>query len=168
MRHHIYVSAAAATAIGLVAAACSSSPNSRTATATSTTGSKTITTTVSQATTTTSAGTDLKSLIPTPPNTTRTDGPEAIHDNGIQLHFLVNGSPTDVMSAYKTALEGMSWSVTVQSSGGGGGGGGATYTGTNGNTYGVFTGGGYGGTTDVDACAWPSQPANPDCGHGNR
>jgi hypothetical protein len=72
------------------------------------------------------------------------------------------------MSAYKTALEGMSWSVTVLSSGGGGGGGGATYTGSNGNTYGVFTGGGSGGTTDVNACAWPSQPANPDCGHGNR
>jgi hypothetical protein len=70
-----------------------------------------------------------------------------------------------VMSSYKTALEGMSWSVTVQSSGGGGGGGGATYTGTNGSSYGVFSGGGYGGTTDVDACAWPSQPANPNCGH---
>jgi hypothetical protein len=97
----------------------------------------------------------LKSLIPTPVNTTRTDGPDLIHDNGIHLHFLVNGSPTDVMSAYKTALQGMSWSVTVQSSGGGGGGGG------------VFSGGGYGGVTDVNACAWPSQPANPDCGHGN-
>jgi hypothetical protein len=48
----------------------------------------------------------------------------------------------------------MSWSVTVQSSGGGGGGG-ATYTGTTCNTYGVFTGGRYGGTTDVNACAWP-------------
>jgi len=39
---------------------------------------------------------------------------------------------------------------------------------TAGNTYGVFSGGGYGGMTDVDACVWPSQPANPDCGHGNR
>jgi len=97
--------------------------------------------------------------------TTRTDGPDSIHDNGIHLHFLVNGSPTDVMSAYKTALEGMSWSVSVLSWGGGGG---ATFTGSSGNTYGVFSGGGYGSVTDVNACAWPSQPANPDCGHGNR
>jgi hypothetical protein len=54
--------------------------------------------------------------------------------------------------------------VTVQNSGGGGGGGGATYTGTNGNAYGVFTGGGYGSTTDVEACAWPVKPSNTDCG----
>jgi hypothetical protein len=69
------------------------------------------------------------------------------------------------MAGYKTALEGASWVVTVESSGGSGGGGGATYTGTNGNTYGVFSGGGYGGSTDVDACAWPTKPANPNCGH---
>jgi hypothetical protein len=103
----------------------------------------------------------------TPANTARTDGPDSIHDNGIHLHFLVNGSPTDVMSAYKTAIQGKSWSLIVDSSSGGGGGGGATYTASNGNTFGVFTGGGYGGMTDVDACAWPSQPANTDCGHGN-
>jgi hypothetical protein len=73
-------------------------------------------------------------------NTTRTDGPDSIHDNGIHLHFLVNGSPTDVMSADKTALEGISWSVSVLSLGGAGGGGGATFTGSSGNTDGVFSG----------------------------
>jgi hypothetical protein len=123
---------------------------------------------VSQATATTIAGadTDLQSLIPAPANTQRTDGPDSIHDNGIHLHFLVNGSPNDVMNAYKPALQGKGWSVTVQSSGGGGGG--TTYTGTNGNAYGVFTGGGYGSTTDVEACAWPVRPSNTDCGRGNR
>jgi hypothetical protein len=166
MRYQTHVAAVAVMAIGLVAAGCSSSPNSNTAT--STTASQTITASVSQATTTTGAGPNLKSLIPTPVNTTRTDGPDSIHDNGIHPHFLVNGSPTDVTSAYKTALEGMSWSVSVLSLGGAGGGGGATFTGTSGNIYGVFSGGGYGGVTDVNACAWPSQPANPDCGHGNR
>ena len=166
MRYQTYVAAAAAMAIGLVAAGCGGSPNS--STATSTTASQTITASVSQATTTASTGGGLKSLIPTPANATRTDGPDSIHDNGIHLHFLVNGSPSDVMSVYKAALEGMRWSVSVQSSGGGGGGGGATFTGINGNAYGVFTGGGYGSTTDVDACAWPSQPANTDCGRGNR
>jgi hypothetical protein len=98
----------------------------------------------------------------------KNDGPESIHDNGTHLHFYVNGSPNDVMNAYKPALQGKSWSVTVQNSGGGGGGGGATYTGTNGNAYGVFTGGRCGSTTDVDACAWPAKPANTDCGGGHR
>ncbi|GLE52568.1 hypothetical protein ATCCBAA256_21310 [Mycobacterium montefiorense] len=120
---------------------------------------------MSQATTTSAAPTDLRSLIPTPANTQRTDGPDSIADNGIHLHFLVNGSPSDAMGGYKAALEGASWAVTVVSSGGGGEGGGATYTGTNGNSYGVFSGGGYGSTTDIDACAWPAKPANPDCGH---
>jgi hypothetical protein len=151
-------------AIGLVAAACGSSPNSGTASGTSSASVKTFTTTVSQATTTSNVPTDLRSLIPTPPNTQRTDGPDNIADNGIHLHFLVNGSPNDVMAGYQSALEGASWAVTVESSGGSGGGGGATYTGTNGSTYGVFSGGGYGTSTDIDACAWPAKPASPNCG----
>jgi hypothetical protein len=124
----------------------------------------------SQATATTiaTADTNLQSLVPVPANTQRTDGPDSIHDNGIHLHFLVNGSPTDVMNAYQPALQGKGWVVTVQNSGGSGGGGGATYTATNGNTYGVFTGGGYGSTTDLEACAWPAKPSNTDCGSGNR
>ena len=121
-----------------------------------------------QATTIASADPDLQSLIAAPANAQRTDGPDSIHDNGIHLHYLVNGSPNDVMNGYKGALQGKGWAVTVQNSGGGGGGGGATYTGTNGNAYGVFTGGGYGGTTDVDACAWPTKPSNTDCGGGHR
>ena len=124
-----------------------------------------VTTTVAPATTTTSAGTDLQTLVPTPTDSQRTDGPDPIHDNGIHLHFYVNGSPTEVMGAYKSALQGKGWSLIVDSSGGGGGGGGATYTASNGNAFGVFTGGGYGSTTDIDACAWPSKPASTDCGH---
>jgi hypothetical protein len=156
--------AAAVIAVGMVVAACGST-NSGTATSTSTTISKTITASVSQATTTTSSNTDLQPLIPVPANTQRTDGPDSIQENGIHLHFFVNGSPIDVMGAYKTALEGKSWTVTVESSGGSGGGGGATYTGANGSAYGVFYGGGYGGATDIDACAWPSKPSNTSCGH---
>ncbi|MET0703936.1 MAG: hypothetical protein ABWY93_30185, partial [Mycobacterium sp.] len=59
------------------------------------------------------------------------------------------------------------WTLTVMNSGGGGGGGGATYTGTNGTAYGVFTGGGYGSISDVEACAWSARPANTDCGQHN-
>lgn len=71
------------------------------------------------------------------------------------------------MAAYQTALQGMKWSVAVESSGGGGGGGGATYTGTNGSNYGVFAGGGFGGSTDLDACVWPAKPSSTNCGrHG--
>ncbi len=113
-------------------------------------------------------GPDLQPLIPTPANTQRTDGPDNIQENGIHLHFLVNGSPSDVMGAYNTALQGKGWATTVANSGGGGGGGGATYTGTNGANYGVFTGGGYGSTTDVEACAWPAKPSDTNCGSHNR
>jgi hypothetical protein len=165
MRHRIYVLAAAATAIGLVAA-CSGSHDASTGSTASATSGDTITTTVSQATTTASA-TDLQSLIPAPANTQRTDGPRSIHDSGIHMHFMVNGSPADVMNAYKTALEGKNWSLTVESSGGGGGGGGATYTGTNGAAYGVFTGGGYADTTDIDACVWSSKPSTTHCAEGH-
>ena len=150
MSRNTYGLVAAAMAIGLVASACNSSPNSAT-------------TTTSQAT-----ATQLQSLIPTPANTQRTDGPTSIPDKGIHMHFLVNGSATDVLDAYKTALEGKRWAVTVVASGGWGGAGGATYTGTQGDTYGVFSGGGAGSTTDVSACAWPSKPANPNCGGGAR
>jgi hypothetical protein len=162
MRHRILVAAAA---IGLVATACSNSPTSSTATSTSATVSKTVTASVSQATTTTTANTDLQSLIPVPANTQRTDGPDSIQENGIHLHFVVNGAPVDVMGAYKTGLQGKSWSLIVDSSSGGGAGGGATYTASNGNAFGVFSGGGWGSTTDIDACAWPSKPSDNSCGH---
>ncbi|HZC12221.1 MAG TPA: hypothetical protein VE485_19670 [Mycobacterium sp.] len=138
--------AAAAMAIGLVASACGHSSNSATAT------------------TSPVSATQLQSLIPTPANTQRTDGPTSIPDSGIHMHFLVNGGGTDVLGAYKTALEGKGWTVTVLTSGGWGPSGGATYTGTQGTTYGVFGGGGNGSTTDVSACAWPAKPANPNCG----
>jgi hypothetical protein len=150
MSRHTYALVAATMAIGLIAPACSSSPNSTTKTPSPTTA------------------TQLQSLIPTPANTQRTDGPTAIPDNGIHLHFVVNGSSTDVLDAYKTALEGKGWVVTVVSSGGWVGAGGATYTAAQGDTYGVFSGGGSASTADVSACAWPSKPANPNCGGGGR
>jgi len=109
---------------------------------------------------TATASPDLQSLVPTPANTQRTDGPNTISDGGINEHFLVGGAPGDVMNAYKSALEGQGWSVTVEHSGRGG----ATFTGTNGAAYGVFTGGGYGTTTDIQACAWPTRPALAHCG----
>ncbi|MGO8938977.1 hypothetical protein [Mycobacterium sp.] len=53
------------------------------------------------------------------------------------------GRPMGRQRSYKTALEGKGWAVTVVSSGGGWqGAGGATYTATQGDTYGVFGGGG--------------------------
>lgn len=112
--------------------------------------------------------TQLQSLIPAPAGTRLTDGPTSISNDGIQMHFLVNGSATSVLDAYKSALEAKGWTVTVANSGGWGGFGGATYTGTRGDTYGVFTGGGSGGATDVSACAWPAKPSNTNCGDGNR
>ncbi|MGO9158288.1 hypothetical protein [Mycobacterium sp.] len=150
MSRNTYALVAAAMAIGLAASGCSGSTNSATKTSSP------------------ASATQLQSLIPTPANTQRTDGPDTIPDSGIHLHFLVNGSSTDVMDAYKTALQGKGWAVTVVSSGGWQGAGGATYTATQGDTYGVFSGGGSGSATDVSACAWPSKPSNPNCGGGNK
>lgn len=169
MTRNKYVVAAATMAIGLVASACGGSSDSgttqtetETVTASPTAGA-TATTSGTPETAATGSSADLQSLIPTPANTARTEGPDSIQENGIHTYFNVNGSPQSVMDAYKTALEGMGWSLTVENSGGGGGGGGATYTGTNGDAYGVFTGGGYRETTDVDACAWPSKPSHSHC-----
>jgi hypothetical protein len=113
------------------------------------------------------ASTDLQSLIPTPAGTQRTDGPNSIQESGIDEHFLVNGAPGEVMGSYKSALQGQGWTLSVSNSGGGYGGGGATLTGTNGGAYGVFTGGGYGSTTDIQACTWPTKPSNTNCGQNN-
>jgi hypothetical protein len=175
MTHNKYVFAASALALGLVASACGGSSDSDSKTVTETvSASSSATTTAASRTTSASASAsesssasasgDLPSLIPAPANTQRTDGPRSVQSGGTQLHFLVNGAPADVMNAYKSALEGKGWTVTVERSGGGGGGGGATYTGTNGDAYGVFVGGGYGSTTDVNSCAWPSKPSNTNCG----
>jgi hypothetical protein len=150
MNRKTYALVAAAVAIGLTASACGSASPSATKTPSP------------------APATQLQALIPTPASTQRTDGPESIPNNGIQMHFLVKGSSTDVLDSYKTALEAKGWAVTVVSSGGWQGDGGATYTASQGDTYGVFTGGGADGATDVKACAWPSKPANPNCGGGNR
>jgi hypothetical protein len=159
MNRNTYLVVAAAVALGLAASGCTSPTNSATTTSSLASASPA---------SVSAAATQLQSLIPTPANTQRTDGPDAMPDNGITLHFLVNGSSTGVMDTYKTALQGKGWTVTVVASGGWKGSGGATYTATQGDTYGVFTGGGNEADADVHACVWPSKPANPNCGSGNR
>jgi hypothetical protein len=172
MMRNTHALVAVAMAIGLVASACSGSNTGTqttgvtTSTASSTSAAAT-TTSPATATTTPSGNAQLQSLIPTPANSQQTKGPDGIPDGGIHLHFQVNGSPTDVMDAYKTALEGKGWSVTtIVTSSNGGGGGGATYTGTQGDAYGVFDGGGFASTTYVNVCTWPSKPSNPNCSRG--
>jgi hypothetical protein len=173
MARNGFVSVLVLLGVGLAAAACGGSGESNTTTVTQTV-SETTTSTTAVATATTSAtaaptaaGADLQSLIPTPANSQRTDGPDGVQESGFHKHFLVSGSPTEVMDAYKTALEGAGWALVVENAGGGGGGGGATYTGTNGDAYGVFVGGGHGSTTDVNSCAWPAKPSNTNCGSNN-
>lgn len=107
--------------------------------------------------------------MPTPANTATTKGPDAIADDGVHLHFQVDGAPAAVMDAFKTDLTGKGWDVTtIVTSAGEGGGGGATYTGTNGDAYGVFDGGGYQNKTFIDVCTWPTKPAVPTCNRGDR
>ena len=174
MRRSRYALAAAAMTVGLVASACngSNSGTQTTGATSATSSSSAAATATSQATaaTTASESAPLPSLIPTPANSQQTKGPDTIGDNGIHMYFQVNGAPTDVMNAYKTALEGKGWAVTtIMTSGGeGGGGGGATYTGTHGDAYGVFDGGGYETTTYIDVCSWPSKPVNSNCTRGGR
>lgn len=147
----------AAVAAGL-AAACGGSPYVGLSTLTSGTHATTVTSPVSHASAAT-ADAELRSLIPTPATTNRTDGPDPIHDGGIRLHFVVDGAPADVLSSYKIALLDGHWTLIVDSSSGGR----ATYTARNGNAFGVFAGGGVRGVTDIDACVWASAPANEDC-----
>ncbi|MED5813014.1 hypothetical protein VST63_11645 [Mycolicibacterium sp. 050232] len=144
-------------AIGLAATACSPVTEKAEATTTTTT-----------ATTAAGDGAALASLLPTPADLQQTKGPDDIADGGIHLHYQVNGSPSDVMTAYKNALQGKGWALTTIISSSGGGGGGATYTGTHGDAYGVFDGGGYANTTYIDVCTWAAKPANPNCSRGDR
>ncbi len=147
-----------AATIGLAGAACSSSDS----------GTKTTAASSSAGPSSPVDSATLPTLLPTPAGTQTTKGADNIADTGIHLHFQVSGAPSDVMSAYKAALEGKGWELTTVVTSGGGGGGGATYTGTNGAAYSVFDGGGYQDKTYMDVCAWPAKPANPDCRRGDQ
>lgn len=169
MRSNTLVTAVVALSVGLLAGGCGGSSDSGTTTETVTVSAGETATTGAtpgpeQPAPSTAASADLPSLVPTPTDTQQTDGPDSIRENGVHMHFQVNGAPGATMDSYKTALENKGWSVTVRNAGGGGRGGGATYTGTNNDAYGVFTGGGYGSTTDIDACVWPTKPSKTDCG----
>ncbi|CQD21497.1 MULTISPECIES: hypothetical protein [Mycolicibacterium] len=157
MTKHTATCLIGALAVGLAATACS--PVTEKAEATTTT-----------APAPTAAGdrAALASLLPTPTDVQQSTGPDDIADGGIHLHYQVNGSPNDVMTAYQNALQGKGWALTTIISSSGGGGGGATYTGTHGDAYGVFDGGGYANTTYIDVCTWAAKPANPNCSRGDR
>ncbi|OBC15349.1 hypothetical protein A5784_02715 [Mycobacterium sp. 852013-50091_SCH5140682] len=146
--------AALAVAVGLTASACNGSTESAAQTTTPAAAP---------------AAVDLPSLIPAPADTQQTKGPNQIADNGIHMFYQVNGAPNDVLNAYKSALESKGWQVTtIVTSAGGSSGGGATYTGTHGDAYGVFDGGGYNTSTFIDVCTWPAKPANPNCSRSDR
>ncbi|TVY03818.1 hypothetical protein FPV58_10270 [Mycolicibacterium porcinum] len=162
MTNHTATCLIGALAIGLAATACG--PVTEKAEATTTTAPTATTT----ATTAAGGGEALASLLPTPADVQQTKGPDDIADGGIHLHYQVNGSPNDVMTAYKNALQSKGWALTTIISASGGGGGGATYTGTHGDAYGVFDGGGYANTTYIDVCTWAAKPANPNCSRGDR
>jgi len=171
MKRSAYPLLAAALAVGVTVSACGSPSNSgSTTTGASASSSSQATTSATKSSPPAASGNaaQLPALIPTPANSQQTKGPDNIADNGIHMYFQVNGMPTDVMNAYKAALEGKGWSVSTIMSSGGGGGGGATDTGTHGDAFGVFDGGGYNSTTYIDVCAWPSKPMNPNCTRGGR
>ena len=169
MNRNTIALAAALMAVGLSMSACNSSnPSGQATSATSATTAAGTTTTAGAAAAPSANAAQLPSLIPAPANSQVTKGPDNIADNGIHLHYQVNGAPADVMNAFKSALEGKGWALSTIVSSNGGGGGGATYTGTHGDAFGVFDGGGFNTTTYIDVCAWPSKPANPNCSRGDR
>jgi hypothetical protein len=168
MKRGLSVGAVVAVAVALTGTACSNSDSGTKASTTPTVAS-TSATAVSTSASSAQAGADqLPSLVPTPASAQVTKGPNNIADGGIHLFFKVDGSPNDVMAAYKAALEDKGWSVTTMVTSGGDGGGGATYTGTKGSAYGVFDGGGYNTNTFLDVCVWPAKPENPNCSRGDR
>lgn len=155
MRRGLCVAAALAMAVGLTGTACSKSDSSSTAETTSASTS---------ASAAAASADKLPGLVPTPANSQETYGPDGIANNGIHLKYKVGGAPSEVMNAYKAALQAKGWEVTtIVTSGGAGGGGGATYTGTHGDAYGVFDGGGFDTSTFINVCAWASKPAEPNC-----
>ena len=158
--HRTSAFAVAAMVIGLAASACSSGSTDPGAIATTTAAASSEAITTSPA----AAGADLQALIPQPVNTQQTKGPDKIPDGGIHLQFQVGAAPNDGMAAYKALLAEKGWDLTtIVTSGSGSGGGGATYTGTHGDAYGVFDGGGFDTTTYINVCAWPSKPLDPNC-----
>ena len=163
MRRNTYAIIAAAMAIGLAGAGCSSSGSGTETTSTTSAGSNPAATSATTAAAAPVDSSQLPSLIPAPGNSAETKGPDSIADNGIHMYFKVNGTPADAMAAYRAALEAKGWAVTTIASSTGGGGGGATYTGTHGDAYGVFDGGGFETTTYINVCAWPTKPTNPNC-----
>lgn len=160
MTNHTRACLIATLAIGLAASACSPATEK----AAETVPEK------AEATTTAppASGESLAGLLPTPAEVQQTRGPDDVGEGGIHLHYQVNGSPNEAMAAYKTSLQDKGWTVTTVVSSGGNGGGGATYTGTHGDAYGVFDGGGYANTTYIDVCTWPTKPADPNCSRGER
>lgn len=149
--------AAATLTVGVLASGCAKSAEA-----------PSVSTTSSHAAHSAADGADLASLVPAPGSTTKTKGPDGIEDNGIHLFYEVAKAPTETMNDFKSALEAKGWEVTTIVSSSGGEGGGATYTGTHGDAYGVFDGGGYKGTTFIDVCTWPVKPAHPNCRRGER
>jgi len=154
MKRGVRAAAALALAVAFTGTACSNSDSDK-----SGTGAASTTTTSAAPV----AADKLPSLVPTPENSKGAPSPENIGDNGIHLHFEVNGSPKAVMDGYKAALTDKGWAVTTIVTSISEGGGGATYTGTNGAAYGVFDGGGFNTTTFVNVCVWPTKPADPNC-----
>lgn len=154
MTKHVTTCLIGAMAIGLAVTACSPVTEKAEATTTTTTEAR--------------EAASVATLVPAPADVQQSMGPDGIADGGIHLHYQVNGAPDAVMTAYKDALQGKGWTVITIVSSSGGGGGGATYTGTHGDAYGVFDGGGYANTTYIDVCSWPAKPANPNCSRGDR
>jgi hypothetical protein len=96
---------------------------------------------------------------------------DAIHEGGRHFFFNSTNSPANVVSGYEALLIEAGWEILE--SGGGGDpfgffGGGAGLTATDGTRVLKLNAGGPTGQTFVDACVWPTAPANNYCGQNNQ
>jgi predicted RNA-binding protein with PUA-like domain len=115
------------------------------------------------------AGGDLLAGVPEPANAAF-QSENAIQEGGRHFFYTSSAGPGDVVGAYENALQAVGWDI--KSSGGGGDpfglfGGGAGLTATDGSRYLTFNAGGPPGSTFIDACIWPSQPSDNNCGQNN-
>jgi hypothetical protein len=114
------------------------------------------------------AGGDLLAGVPEPANAVF-KAEDAIQEGGRHFFYTSGASPSDVVGAYQSALEAAGWNI-ISSGGGGdpfGFGGGAGLTASDGTRYLKFNAGGPAGQTFIDACVWPAQPSNDNCGQNN-
>ena len=111
-------------------------------------------------------GGDLLASVPEVANATY-QATDTIQEGGRHFYYTSSAAPAGIVSDYQKALEAAGWEIL--SSGGGGDpfglfASGAGLTATDGTRHLKFGAGGPTGQSHIDACIWPTEPSDDDCG----